>query len=310
MAFNGRRGPNISQFLRELHENPTLVDSDPAFSMDDQDLSMFTNTEFFDLETGQNTDFQPPAQQPTKPSTESVSAASTAVSPLSEDAITTTMADFTPMDFMTTGDFNFPDFNAAYSSPSITSYQDNLGNLHQPIQPGPQPVYSSSGGVGHAHGHATRHNGFAGASQTPPRIAAAEKRKPDALNPATRAITFEEQTRVAAEEDKRRRNTAASARFRIKKKQREQALEKSAKEMTEKVTALEGRIQQLETENKWLKSIVLEKNAGNEEFLGKLLEDFKSKHANAAQRNGIDIEADAAVAAISDEENETRDSSG
>lgn len=65
---------------------------------------------------------------------------------------------------------------------------------------------------------------------------------------------------MAAEEDKRRRNTAASARFRIKKKQREQALEKTAKEMTDKVGVLENRVQQLETENKWLKGLITEKN--------------------------------------------------
>ncbi|KAF2430651.1 hypothetical protein EJ08DRAFT_563690, partial [Tothia fuscella] len=57
-------------------------------------------------------------------------------------------------------------------------------------------------------------------------------------------------------EDKRRRNTAASARFRIKKKQREQALEKTAKEMTEKASRLETKVGQLEMENKWLKSLI------------------------------------------------------
>lgn len=67
---------------------------------------------------------------------------------------------------------------------------------------------------------------------------------------------------MAAEEDKRRRNTAASARFRIKKKQREQALEKQAKEMTDKVNALEGKVQQLEMENKWLKGLITEKSDG------------------------------------------------
>lgn len=77
---------------------------------------------------------------------------------------------------------------------------------------------------------------------------------------------FEEPSRVAAEEDKRRRNTAASARFRIKKKQREQALEKSAKEMTDKVTSLENKVSQLETENKWLKNLLVEKNEGNEDI--------------------------------------------
>lgn len=91
-------------------------------------------------------------------------------------------------------------------------------------------------------------------------------------------MTFEETSRVAAEEDKRRRNTAASARFRIKKKQREQALEKSAKEMTEKITAFEGRISQLETENKWLKNLLVEKNEGSEDITA-IWKDF-IKHAN------------------------------
>lgn len=74
------------------------------------------------------------------------------------------------------------------------------------------------------------------------------------------AADLEESSRLAAEEDKRRRNTAASARFRIKKKQREQALEKQTKEMTDKVQLLEGKVQQLEMENKWLKGLITEKS--------------------------------------------------
>ncbi|KAF1824056.1 uncharacterized protein K489DRAFT_294954, partial [Dissoconium aciculare CBS 342.82] len=70
---------------------------------------------------------------------------------------------------------------------------------------------------------------------------------------------IEEVTRMAAEEDKRRRNTAASARFRVKKKQREQALEKTTKEMSDKVQQLESKILQLEMENKWLKELITEK---------------------------------------------------
>ncbi|RFU30375.1 hypothetical protein B7463_g5928, partial [Scytalidium lignicola] len=92
---------------------------------------------------------------------------------------------------------------------------------------------------------------------------AGEKRKADAHGSTP---DFEEASRMAAEEDKRRRNTAASARFRIKKKQREQALERSAKEMSDKVAALEGRINQLETENKWLKSLITEKNESKEDI--------------------------------------------
>jgi hypothetical protein len=84
----------------------------------------------------------------------------------------------------------------------------------------------------------------------------------DANSQQAQAQALDEQARIAAEEDKRRRNTAASARFRVKKKQREAALEKSAKEMSEKVSILESRVQQLETENAWLKGLITEKNGG------------------------------------------------
>jgi len=39
-------------------------------------------------------------------------------------------------------------------------------------------------------------------------------------------------------------------------------LERTAKEMTDRVTQLESRIQQLEMENKWLKNLIVEKNGG------------------------------------------------
>ncbi|KAJ1985296.1 hypothetical protein H4R34_000117 [Dimargaris verticillata] len=68
------------------------------------------------------------------------------------------------------------------------------------------------------------------------------------------------ETDHVAEEDKRRRNTAASARFRAKKKLREQAMERTAKEMTAKVEMLEKRVRGLETENKWLRGLITEKN--------------------------------------------------
>lgn len=86
-----------------------------------------------------------------------------------------------------------------------------------------------------------------------------DKRKASAAALPT-AADLEEASRMAAEEDKRRRNTAASARFRIKKKQREQALEKQTKEMSDKVSALESKVQQLEMENKWLKELITEKS--------------------------------------------------
>jgi len=60
-----------------------------------------------------------------------------------------------------------------------------------------------------------------------------------------------------AAEDKRRRNTAASARFRLKKKEREAALEGKAQELESKVTELERECEGLRRENGWLKGLVV-----------------------------------------------------
>ncbi|KAF9980458.1 hypothetical protein BGZ65_005082 [Modicella reniformis] len=67
--------------------------------------------------------------------------------------------------------------------------------------------------------------------------------------------------KLAAEEDKRRRNTAASARFRYKKKLREQALEQTAKEQTLRAETLESRVKELEMEVKWLRGLIVEKDS-------------------------------------------------
>ncbi|KAK1075072.1 hypothetical protein LTR74_000477 [Friedmanniomyces endolithicus] len=85
---------------------------------------------------------------------------------------------------------------------------------------------------------------------------------PTTTSPSLDLLHQEEGSRFAAEEDKRRRNTAASARFRVKKKQREMALEKSAKAMMDKVAGLEGKVRKLEMENLWLRGLVVEKGKG------------------------------------------------
>lgn len=59
------------------------------------------------------------------------------------------------------------------------------------------------------------------------------------------------------EEDKRRRNTEASARFRAKKREREQALEQRAKDLEAQVAKLAAEKESLENENRLLKAIVL-----------------------------------------------------
>ena len=114
---------------------------------------------------------------------------------------------------------------------------------------------------------------------TPPQVG--DKRKPSAAD-------LEEQSRLAAEEDKRRRNTAASARFRVKKKQREQALEKQAKEMADKVSLLEGKVQQLEMENKWLKGLITEKG-GSIEGKGKMSEGLAKGEEKEAEERSTEI---------------------
>ncbi|KIW25978.1 uncharacterized protein PV07_09111 [Cladophialophora immunda] len=65
---------------------------------------------------------------------------------------------------------------------------------------------------------------------------------------------------MAAKEERRKRNTAASARFRMKKKQREQALERKMSQVQDKNAKLEEKVNQLEMENKWLKDLITEKN--------------------------------------------------
>ncbi|CEG71494.1 Putative Regulatory protein cys-3 [Rhizopus microsporus] len=70
---------------------------------------------------------------------------------------------------------------------------------------------------------------------------------------------------VVVDDDKRRRNTAASARFRIKKKMREQAMEQSVREMSTKSEQLQERVDQLESEIKFLRNLLLDKVASNKQ---------------------------------------------
>ncbi|PKI83360.1 hypothetical protein MVES1_002713 [Malassezia vespertilionis] len=77
-----------------------------------------------------------------------------------------------------------------------------------------------------------------------------------------------EVNRQAIEEDKRRRNTLASARFRVKKKQREAALEISARELEGQVAELRQENERLRTENEWLRRLVNARPEGLSALLG------------------------------------------
>lgn len=94
--------------------------------------------------------------------------------------------------------------------------------------------------------------------QAPPAPKRARVAKsPTDTSPANSPNEYNSTTPPSAAEDKRRRNTAASARFRLKKKEREAALEKRAKELEVKVSELEKECEGLRRENGWLKGLVV-----------------------------------------------------
>ncbi|CAH6721392.1 hypothetical protein CLIB1444_06S01090 [[Candida] jaroonii] len=91
---------------------------------------------------------------------------------------------------------------------------------------------------------------------------------PDALRSENKDFKSLDNAKVTALEDKKRRNTAASARFRIKKKLKEQQMESKSKELQDKVYSLEKKLMTLEMENKCLKKLIIEKNnIKNDELL-------------------------------------------
>lgn len=60
MTYNGRRGPNVSEYIANLNAIPSAQDLQSAqdnFNLDDE-LAMFTNTQFFDFDLGQDADLQ------------------------------------------------------------------------------------------------------------------------------------------------------------------------------------------------------------------------------------------------------------
>lgn len=56
MAYHGRRGPNVSEYIANLNTIPSaqeMQSTQENFDIDD-DLAMFTNTQFFDFDIGNN----------------------------------------------------------------------------------------------------------------------------------------------------------------------------------------------------------------------------------------------------------------
>ncbi|KAF8584512.1 hypothetical protein K439DRAFT_1294867, partial [Ramaria rubella] len=106
-------------------------------------------------------------------------------------------------------------------------------------------------------------------------------------------------------EDKRQRNTAASARFRIKKKQKSLNLERTVSDLTSRAEELEKEATNLRRENTWLKEMVIMKGrqsrAGPRGSYGKeASSDSWSDHMEG-HRGGENIETSEDIGSSSDE---------
>ncbi|OXV10689.1 hypothetical protein Egran_01548 [Elaphomyces granulatus] len=252
-SYNGRRVPNFSQFLDDLNTIPSPYDQalqqqDDSFNID-AELALFTNTEFLDFDSHGDMSIPltyEPLEEERSQLQNVVEAKNVGTDYL--DLLTTDLpnvSDFPSSEFT---DITPPSMQITLTFPQVHDTSSNGVSEPTPITP---QVPSTPVPAADA-------NPAAAATPTTP---AGSKRKQPSHSDGPKSL--DEAARIAAEEDKRRRNTAASARFRIKKKQREQALERTVKEAAEKNAVLEARVSQLELENLWLKNLVTEKNSGD-----------------------------------------------
>ncbi|KAL8903960.1 MAG: hypothetical protein Q9171_007218 [Xanthocarpia ochracea] len=242
-AYSGRKGPNVSQYLSNLNPLP----SEHELATQQPVAFDFNN----DLAAFTNTEFYDFDQgESTYPSS---------IDYNHHDALDS--ADAVPAhDGLKPGEFDFPfqpldpffnpDPSINLTQPAVqTNFSPQPPNLASPTSFKPSPVPGS-------------------------------KRAISAVSPASN-FSQDDASRLAAEEDKRRRNTAASARFRVKKKQREQALEKTAKDLNDRTANLEQRIGQLQTENEWLKNLITEKKG--QEYLAEEWKAFKRRAGSVSE---------------------------
>ncbi|KAF2656823.1 hypothetical protein K491DRAFT_596224 [Lophiostoma macrostomum CBS 122681] len=271
-GYNGRPAPNVSRYIADLNTVPSRdepVDSPPTNL--EAELALFTNNEFMDWDgTGVENPYRNPSLD------------LDLEQPVHSAGVSDPKMDFTNL----SSNFEFADFGLpnTFVDPSMQTLPSTQSNPYGVPATFSSPVDSAVSPVT---------PGF--------ELSAAKKRKLDNVDPNSQQA-IDEAARVAAEEDKRRRNTAASARFRVKKKQREQALEKTAKEMSDRVNVLESRIQQLETENTWLKGLITEKNngkSGNTDFtamLKKHVEDTQNDRISTSRTDGVGTKSEASKA--------------
>ncbi|KAG1885648.1 hypothetical protein F4604DRAFT_114264 [Suillus subluteus] len=125
-------------------------------------------------------------------------------------------------------------------------------------------------------------SGFHSTVNEPPAFASSNVTPSDASDNADEA--------AAIAEDKRRRNTSASARFRIKKKQKTFNLERTVTDLTGRTDELEREASELRRENSWLKEIVLLKSRRRGAIGGS--QSRNSQQASTSSAQGDNHDAD------------------
>ncbi|GAA5861635.1 hypothetical protein JCM1840_005215 [Sporobolomyces johnsonii] len=98
-------------------------------------------------------------------------------------------------------------------------------------------------------------------------IAASQSSEGESPGSGPGGVARELMTPEELEEDKRKRNTEASARFRAKKKLRDQELAQTSAQLRDRVANLEREKSSLAAENRWLRDIVSEKAEVNPRLL-------------------------------------------
>ncbi|KAK4693870.1 hypothetical protein P7C71_g3605, partial [Lecanoromycetidae sp. Uapishka_2] len=255
-TYPGRKGINVSQYVAGLNAiaspNDVVGKTDNDLNLDD-DLARFTNTDFLDYDAQ---DFFDASQLPEYDAGQEERARR-------ENAAANSKFDAKEMNFGN-DPFHFTGISSYMptdQAPTIstalpTSYVPN-GSISATSYTSPTFPSTTS---------PITYNALPRAGQKH-QLSASPDPSFSALAGATTQEVETPASRHAAEEDKRRRNTAASARFRVKKKQREQALEQTAKELENEVGGLKQRIGQLEAENDFLRGLVVAKDGGDKSEL-------------------------------------------
>ncbi|OKL59050.1 hypothetical protein UA08_05747 [Talaromyces atroroseus] len=291
-GYGGRRAPNFAQYLEDLNAIPSPYDQSLQQQQTDSynidaELALFTNTEFLDFghfgDMSMPLGFNNPAEEEHKSHEEQ------------QQNVAGKQSDMDYLELLNDLN-NIPDYSTNFGS-------DDSQNLPvaSTFHPIPAPAVPDATKPSDKAAPQTTHpkieqlspvtNSISSFVSTPMQVAGTKRKQ------SHDAKSLGEAARIAAEEDKRRRNTAASARFRVKKKQREQALEKSVKEAGEKNAVLEARVSQLELENQWLKNLITEKNGAesgdgkqkSESDIAHMFKNFlaNQKKGNAGSKIGV-----------------------